>query len=61
MPTKPRFDGAAGSLLKMKLSIRTKTPKTMNPQAAWLRIPTPIEIDMKATILQIRFPFMRTP
>lgn len=58
---KPRLDGTIGSLLKMNVSIRTKTPKAMNPQAARLRIPTPIEIDMNATILQTRFPFMRTP
>jgi len=56
-----RTVGAGGWLLKTKLSTNTRIPKTTNPHAAWLRIPTPIEIDMKATTLNARIPFICPP
>jgi hypothetical protein len=50
--------GAVGRLGTTKLSINTNIPKATKPHAARLRIPMPIEIDIKAIILNARIPFI---
>lgn len=56
--TTARSGGAGGRPGMTKLSINTRTPKRTKPHAPRLRIPTPIEIDMKAMILKTRFPLI---
>ena len=53
-----RSGGAGGGLGMTKLSINTSIPKATKPQAARLRIPMPMEIDMNAMILNARVPFI---